>query len=105
MQLSIDIAIPCGLILNELLSNSLKHAFPNNEHGTIDILVTNDNQQQLIIKVKDNGIGLPKELDISNTETLGLRLVHMLSRQLDGELSYQSNPGACFTITIPLNSW
>ncbi len=100
-MVSIDVAIPCGIIVNELITNVLKYAFPDNRNGkiAIDFRSLANNRYQL--KVQDNGIGLPAELDIENTESLGLKLVKMLTEQLEGELQVQSQKGTLFKITFP----
>ncbi|MBD2461440.1 CBS domain-containing protein [Oscillatoria sp. FACHB-1407] len=104
--LDIDKAIPCGLIINELISNALKHAFPNptdSEHQNniirVDIHQTNAARFQL--KISDNGIGLPKEIDFRNTESLGLELVCIFTEQLGGEIELNREQGTSFTITFP----
>lgn len=101
VYLNLDTAIPCGLVLNELVSNSLKHAFPDNESGTIFIEFTVEANQQLNLIVRDTGRGLPDELDFKKTNSLGLRLVRALTRQLRGTLDIKNNQGACFQITFP----
>jgi PAS domain S-box-containing protein len=91
--LSMNQAIPCGLIINELISNALKHAFPNDRIGNIQIDVSEDNFGHLVIVVSDNGIGLPDDLDIRHTDTLGLNLVSGLAEhQLGGKFSVNRNP-------------
>ena len=83
-----ETAVLCGLIINELISNSLKHAFPNNETGEVGVsLKLLDNKYQLI--VSDDGIGFPEEIDFKNTESLGLQLVNNITGQLDGEIDSQ----------------
>ncbi|HSP88876.1 MAG TPA: CHASE domain-containing protein [Ignavibacteriaceae bacterium] len=93
-----DTAIPLGLIINELISNSLKYAFPSNEAGriTISLIAFTNEKFQLIIS--DNGIGLPEEFDIKKTNTLGLQLVNSLVTQLDGEIQVSNNSGTKFEI-------
>ena len=75
--LEIDTAIPCGLIINELITNSLKHAFPNLTNGQINIKLT-QNDDKFILIITDNGIGFPEMLDFRNTESLGLQLINSL---------------------------
>ena len=87
--LSIDKAIPCGLIINELVSNSLKHAFPDNRRGEVSIDLHTDKDNRLTLIVSDTGIGLPENMDITNTETLGLRLISELTLQLKGDLEIE----------------
>jgi two-component sensor histidine kinase/CBS domain-containing protein len=101
--LNIDTAIPCGLIINELVSNALKHAFPtptSKNQIFVEIFPTADNRFTLI--VRDNGIGFPPQLDFRNTETLGLELVCVFTEQLEGtiELTQTEGAGTTFTITF-----
>lgn len=94
--LDINFAIPCGLIINELVSNSIKHAFPN---GRVKISVEfylKSNKHILIIA--DNGVGFPEDLDFQNTETLGLRLVNALVTQLYGKIELYRDEGTTFKI-------
>lgn len=97
--LSIDKAIPCGLIINELISNSLKHAFPNGRKGQIKIKLTSD-KQKISLTVEDNGQGLPEELQLKKTKTLGLQLVNTLTKQLKGTIKHQKTKGTKFSITF-----
>ncbi len=96
--LGIDEAVPCGLILNELISNSLKHAFPNGNTGEIKIELTVHDDRQLTLGVGDNGVGLPPEFDIEDTDSLGLQLVDTLVDQLDGAIELNGRQGAEFSI-------
>jgi len=101
--LNIDTAVPCGLIINELVSNSLKYAFPGNNMGNIQIDFQNslDNPQELCLTVQDNGIGFPKAIDFRNSGTLGLRLVCSLVRQLVGNIELENDLGTMFIIKFP----
>ncbi|MFB2939174.1 PAS domain S-box protein [Aerosakkonemataceae cyanobacterium BLCC-F154] len=96
--LDVDTAIPCGLIINELLSNSLKYAFPNNKSGEIDIEFKLVEPEKLFLKISDNGIGLPANFQLEEAESLGLQLVSNLTEQLAGNLTVNSNCGTSFTI-------
>jgi two-component sensor histidine kinase len=98
VEINIDKAIPCGLIINELISNSLKHAFPDARKGEIKIQINSINNDQVFIDVKDNGIGMPYDIDIKNVDTLGLRLVNTLIEQLDGILEINRNGGTEYKI-------
>jgi PAS domain S-box-containing protein len=98
--LAIDLAIPCGLIINELISNSLKYAFPVNIQGTIFVDLQLDRANNYILTVGDDGVGLPKHVDFRNTKSLGLRLVCNLTEQLDGELELKTVKGTLFQITF-----
>ena len=92
--LSVETAVPCGLIVNELLSNCLKHAFPDKRPGEIRVRITESTSgESLTLTVADNGIGLPPGLELEQTETLGLQLVRTLTRQLSGQLQFAGNEG------------
>ena len=99
VKLALDQAIPCGLILNELVSNALKYAYPQDQKGQIVIEVYEKNNR-LSIGVEDFGIGLPQDFQIENSESLGLSLVHTLVDQLDGELILKRLGGTKFLITF-----
>lgn len=98
--LSLDVAIPCGLILNELVSNCLKHAFPAGQAGEISIEFRSDHHRHFVLIVGDNGVGLPEEVDIHHTDTLGLQLVSTLIHQLDGRIELDRHRGTTFTIAF-----
>lgn len=99
IMLDINTAMPLGLIINELLNNSLKHAFPDNISGTITIIFNkSDDQFKLIIK--DDGIGFPQDLDYEKAESLGLELINSLTRQIDGKLELNSTNGTEFKISF-----
>jgi two-component sensor histidine kinase len=99
---NIDTAIPLGLILNELITNSYKYAFKGRQSGEINI-VFHQTGNQLYLSVKDNGIGLPIDFDVQKTRTLGMNLVRGLVRQLNGTLHFASNTeGSLFEITCKL---
>ena len=110
--LPIDLAIPCGLIVNELVSNCLKYAFPGGRHGRVTVkFIQKDTPagkagQQgkgYVLHVSDDGVGFPKDFDLSGEETLGLQLVKMLTKELDGDITYNSSirAGTAITITFP----
>ena len=98
--LNIETANPCGLIVNELVSNAFKHAFPNKKTGTIWLSLSKESAEQITLVVQDNGVGFPKELDLNNLESLGLDLVQTLTQQLKGKLCIEQKQGACFTLTF-----
>jgi PAS domain S-box-containing protein len=100
IYLGVDLATPCGLILNELISNALKHAFPEGRRGKISISFHRREKGQYVMRVRDDGIGFPPALDIGHTETLGLQLVDTLSKQLAGTLELNREGGADFTLTF-----
>ncbi|MDD5577657.1 MAG: PAS domain-containing protein [Methylobacter sp.] len=96
--LDMDTAIPCGLIINELLSNALKHAFPNGQHGHIDIRFTRD-QNAFRLVLSDDGVGIPAVLDINQCTSLGLQLVARLTAdQLEGIMTVDQSQGTSFII-------
>ena len=94
-----DTAIPCGLIINELVTNSLKYAFPQAKAGEIYIKLSDDSKLLNLI-VSDNGIGLPPNFNIEEVESLGLQLVYNLTEQLDGNLEILGNKGTAFKISF-----
>lgn len=98
VSLNIDQAIACGLVINELISNALKHAFPNQQAGTIHITLRNLNNI-IEMTIQDNGIGLPDNLDWRNTGSLGLSLVYdLVTEQLEGEITLERDRGTVFKI-------
>jgi PAS domain S-box-containing protein len=100
IPLSIKRAIPCGLVINELITNALKHAFPGDRGGTICVSLERL-ADKLQLEVRDDGVGLPERWELASAESMGLRLVRTLTRQLAGELAVHRQPGACFQITFP----
>jgi two-component sensor histidine kinase len=98
--LGVDTAIPCGLILNELVSNCLKHAFPDGREGEIRIELRSDGNDKFTLMVSDNGVGLLEDLDFRNTESLGLQLVNTLVNQLEGTIELDRRGGTAFKITF-----
>ena len=106
IQAPLDQAIPCGLILNEWVSNAMKYAFEGREKGTITVALRKlepedkPEEEEIQIEVRDNGIGLPEGFDWSGRDSLGLYLVQALSEQLDGELLAESDEGARFLVSF-----
>jgi len=99
IPIGLDKAIPCGLIINELISNSLKYAFPKGEGGEIAIVLRAVNSDEIELMVSDDGTGISKEIDTEKTESLGLQLVHILAEnQLDGSLDVDREKGTAFKI-------
>lgn len=95
--LNIETAIPCGLIINELLTNSLKHAFPSGNNGEIYLGLHGDNGK-IVITVKDDGVGLPPQIDIKKPDTFGLQLVYFLKKQIKGDIILDEGDGTSFKI-------
>jgi PAS domain S-box-containing protein len=96
----IETAIPCGLLLHELLSNCVKHAFPGGRSGTIRVTLCRQPQGTHELTVRDDGVGLPEGLDVRATVSLGLRLVHLLAAQLHGMLTFESRQGTTVTLAF-----
>ena len=97
-SLDIETAIPCGLIVNELVSNALKHAFPDGRSGKIRVVITSHGHDRLCLQVNDTGVGFPADLDYRNSQSLGLQLVHSLAKQIDGFVEMESREGTHFAI-------
>ena len=98
--LDVNRAIPCGLIINELVSNALKYAFPHNKKGEILVKMNVDKKGNYSLVVRDTGIGFPKDLDFHQTETLGMQLVTDLTAQLEGRVSLKREGGTEFKIVF-----
>ena len=100
VDVSLDQAIPCGLILNELISNALKYAFVGDKNdGTLKIMLS-EKGEEIFITVEDNGVGIPGELDVENTDSLGLQLVFTLIEQLEGTINLDTKTGTKYLITF-----
>lgn len=97
--LSLDQAIPCGLIINELVSNALKYAYPHQESGVIRLVIREEGGK-VQISVGDSGVGLPAGLDVENSESLGLQLVYTLIDQLDASIQIDTKMGTEYLITF-----
>ena len=100
--LDVDQAIPCGLIVNELMSNALKYAYPKQDRGRLIVEVTVS--EQLTLRVADDGVGLTPELDITESPSLGLRLVHSLVEQLRGSIEVHRADGTAFVVTFSVRT-
>jgi PAS domain S-box-containing protein len=100
IMLDVDTAIPCGLIVTELVSNSLKHAFVDGRVGSINVKLFANDSNTLTLIVKDNGIGLPHHIDLHHVDSLGLKLVGALVNQLVGKVEIDSTFGTTFMITF-----
>jgi PAS domain S-box-containing protein len=102
VSLSIENAIPCGLIANELVSNALKHAFPAGRNGKITIRLQAADTGHARLVVADDGVGLPAQSGTNNPTTLGMILISSLTSQIDGRLTIDASHGCTFTVDIPL---
>lgn len=100
VPLNLDIAIPCGLILTELVSNALKYAYPDGRQGTIFVKFRVLPREGYELTVADEGVGLAHPIDFDSPESLGLRLVQILTEQLRGKIMVETNPGTRFTLTF-----
>jgi PAS domain S-box-containing protein len=100
IPLDVDSAIPCGLIVNELVSNALKYAFPGGKSGEVEVKFAELGRDKYVLSVSDNGTGLPPGFDIKTVKSLGLQLLNMLVRQLHGTLDVVSDGGTTFMITF-----
>ena len=98
--LDINAAIPCGLILNELVLNALKHAFPGERRGVVAIELRETDGGTIRLTVRDDGIGLPEGIDIGKTDSLGLQIVALLAGQLDGRIDVRREGGTAFTLSF-----
>lgn len=98
IQVDINKAVPCGLILNELLSNALKYAFPGNRRGTVSIALKQNEDGMLVLSVCDDGIGIPEGADVMTANTMGMLIVNALIGQLDAKMVIERNDGTSFHI-------
>jgi two-component sensor histidine kinase len=99
ISLPVDVAILCGLIINELITNAIKYAFPLGKKGQITVSLR-ELDHKVNISVSDNGVGLSESFDIDSNKTLGMRLIINLAKQLGGDLVVRNDHGACFNINF-----
>ena len=97
IKMELETAIPLGLLINEIVANSVNHAFPNHRKGEIIVDLKRDGDA-FVLKISDDGIGIPKKTDFEKAETLGFQLIKNLVNQLDGEIKMQTNHGTTFII-------
>jgi PAS domain S-box-containing protein len=102
IKLNIDTAIPLGIIMNELCTNALKHAFQEGTRGELKVEFKHVGSDNCLLLVSDNGVGLPKDLDITNTESMGFLLIKSMIEQLNGSLQIEQGQGTTFKITFPM---
>jgi PAS domain S-box-containing protein len=100
LSLPVDKAIPCGLILNELITNASKHAFPGGRSGTVHIELGTTADRLVRLSVTDDGVGLPPNFELDRSGSLGMRLISTLVEQLKGRLQFEPSKGAAFTVTF-----
>ncbi|MBF0328569.1 MAG: transporter substrate-binding domain-containing protein [Nitrospirae bacterium] len=99
--LDVNVGVPCGLIVNELVSNSLKYAFPQNINGNVKVGIKKSGKENYILFIEDNGIGFPADIDFRNTLSLGMQLVNGLTRQIGGKIELSRTEGTSFAICFP----
>ena len=102
VALNIDLAVPLGLISNELITNAYKYAYKPEDSGIIDVLFLKPANNRLELTVSDNGVGLPSDFDHLKIETLGTKLVYLLAKQLDASVEYEVKEGTKFRIEVPV---
>ena len=100
-NIRIDTMIPLALIINELISNAIKHGFPGQRKGHLNIRLTENDNRGWTFEVKDNGVGLAENFEFLNSDSLGLELVRMFSNRLGARMKYASNGGTCCTLSLP----
>jgi two-component sensor histidine kinase/CheY-like chemotaxis protein len=100
--LPIDVGIPCGLIINELISNAFKHAFPDRENGNININLEHTGNGAYVLSVSDDGIGIDPSFDPESANSLGMKIVFKLIQQIEGELTYDFSSGTKYLIKFNL---
>ncbi len=101
IQLDLDVALPCGLIVTELVSNSLKHGYPEGRSGDIVVSLAREAPNRIVLEVFDDGVGLPPGFDPSKAETLGLQLVYGLTAQLAGDVRFTANGRLVWRVSFP----
>ena len=102
MLLPVDAAIPCGLVVNELITNALKHAFPEDQPGEIRIALAHVSNGEVVLSVSDNGVGMPEVFDLHKAGSLGLQLVNLLIDQLGGKVTINRSKPTRFMLRFPL---
>jgi PAS domain S-box-containing protein len=104
LGLPLEQSLPCGLIINELVSNALKHGFPGDRNGRVTVTLDSAPDNQIVLNVTDDGIGLPPDINLAATPTLGLQLVFGLASQLGGRMTMTppEGRGAAFQVTFPM---
>ena len=100
INLNIETAHPCGLLVNELISNALEHGFPKQKKGNIWISLQQNLNQKIVLNIRDDGIGFPEHLDFRKTESLGMQLVCTLTEQLEAEITMKRCQGTSFTLVF-----
>jgi len=102
VTLVVSQAIPCGLLLNELITNCYKHAFEGRDEGLIKISIAKEDNEHLLLQIKDNGVGLPDDFNMANKSTLGMTLIQTLVKQLGGDFEVSSGEGTTFQLRFQI---
>ncbi|MCX7973847.1 MAG: sensor histidine kinase [Candidatus Aminicenantes bacterium] len=102
LSLNINQAIPLGLIVNELITNCFKHAFPEGRSGKIRIELKKVGKRRAKLEIKDNGIGMPENIDLKKPKTMGLTIIDALVNQIDGTIEMEKVGGTTIRILFPL---
>jgi PAS domain S-box-containing protein len=97
-----DKALPCGIIINELLTNALRHAFPGKRKGEVNVRLHPNRGGTIQLEVRDNGIGIPNRAMLDRADTFGMTIIRLLTEQLHGTISVDRHEGTIFTVTIPV---
>jgi len=92
--------IPLGLMMNEIISNSLKYAFVDRKEGTIKVHITHLNENEYVLLIGDDGVGIPSDFDVEESSSLGMQLIHVFTEQLNGKIEQLTKKGAYFKITF-----
>lgn len=100
IQINLETAVPCGLLLNELVTNAFKHAFPNGRSGTIQIQIHRDDSHNLHLKICDDGVGFAPNINWQNSPSLGLKLIRILAKQLKASLTFDCTQGTSVHLTF-----
>ena len=104
IYLNINQAIPCALVLNELITNICKHAYMEGQKGTISISMQKSDDDTILLRIKDDGVGIPKDFDIEKVKSLGISLVrNLIYNQLKGEIKVKRNKGTEFHIDFKVS--
>ncbi len=103
INLNMDYLVPCGLIINEIIVNSIKYAFQEGANGHISIKAS-QNESKCTLTIKDTGVGFPEDFKIENSHSLGMQLIQGLTKQIKGSVEISSNPGACYKIEFNVNA-
>ena len=99
ITMGIDTAVPCGLLVNEIVTNSLKHAFPNERKGEVKIDIKMDGENY-VMKISDNGIGIPGNINFDEEKSMGVQLIKMLTEQLDAKVEINRDYGTEYIMTF-----